>query len=70
MHPIGEGTGPLDHGFASDDFPDPSIFLHFDPPDPCFFMPDEIVLMIVRRFNRVNSQNEGLKIKKSRPAGE
>ena len=50
MHPIGEGTGPLDHWFASDDFPDPSIFLHVDPPDLCFFMPDEIVPMIVRRF--------------------
>jgi len=43
MHPTGDGTGPFDQGFASDDFPDPSIFLHFDPPDPCFFMPDEIV---------------------------
>jgi hypothetical protein len=50
MHPTGEGAGPLDHGFASDDFPDPSIFLHFDPSDPCFFMPNEILPMIVRRF--------------------
>jgi hypothetical protein len=50
MHPTGEGTGPLDHEFASDDFPDLSIFLHFDPSDPCFFMPDEIVPMIVRCF--------------------
>ncbi len=39
MHPTDEGTGPLDYGFASDDFS-----------DPCFFMPNEIVPMIVRRF--------------------